>query len=128
IFKIIISSSNIEFSDILSIVSIIVDIAIPIYIAYILQNKFLKNRDYKGYYLKKTEALIDEYEFFLHELKRGRLNRSEITNSFKNFTIRINFVEDKLEKEFKITDKLQHINRSLQILVTASTDFNSTVT
>jgi|SRR5690554_29711 len=128
IFKIIINHLNVEFSDILSIISILVDIAIPVYIAYILQNKFLKNRDYKGYYLKKTEALLDDYDFFLYELKRGKLNRSEITNSFKNFTIRINFIEDKLENEFKINDKLQPINRKLQILITVSTDFNTTVT
>lgn len=119
---------KIELSNILSLISILVDIVVPLTIAYFLQNKFLKNRDIKSYYIKQIESLIADYDSFLKNLKRGLLNRSDITNEFQNFSIRFLFIESKLESKFAIKDKVQNINRDLQIIITDSKEFNSAKT
>ncbi|WP_353099648.1 hypothetical protein [Myroides odoratus] len=119
---------GISLSDILSIFSIVVDILIPICIAYFLQNRFLKNRDSKHYYIKQIETLILEYDLFLKSIKRGKLNRSEISNEFQNFSINFLFIDNQIQEKFKIKYKVQPINRQLQRYVTNTFEYNNTIT
>lgn len=126
--KIIRNYFDIELSDLLTIISILIDIAIPFIIAYYLQNKFLVNRSLKSYHISMCDMVLADYKIFLSEIIKGSLNRKEISNGFKNFTIRFDSIDKQNFKRFKISMKLQPVNRAIQMLVTSSNDYNNTST
>ena len=126
--KIIRSYFDIALSDLLSIISIFIDIAIPFIIAYYLQNKFLVNRSLKSYHISMCDVVLVDYKIFISEIVKGSLNRKEISNGFKNFTIRFDSIDKQNSKRFKISIKLQPVNRAIQMLITSSSDFNNTPT
>lgn len=128
IFKIIKVFSKIELSDLLSIISIIVDISMPIIIAYYLQNKFLINRNLKTYHINLCDQILKDYKLFIDEIIKGELNRREINNKFKSFSIGFNFIDKSNSRRFNSNVNLQPINRKIQIIITNSPEFNSTVT
>lgn len=118
----------IQLSDLLTIISIITDIAIPFVIAYYLQNKFLVSRSLKSYHIGISDEILADYKSFINDIIKGSLNRKEISNGFKNFSIRFNSADKQNIKRFKMNVKLQPNNRALQILITGSSEYNTTQT
>ncbi|NHM08317.1 hypothetical protein G4D82_13900 [Flavobacterium sp. CYK-4] len=128
IYIIIRSYFNIELSDTLSIISITVDIAMPLVIAYYLQNKFLIHRSLKSYHISLCDQILNDYKIFIDQIIKGDFNRREINNKFKSFSISFTFIDSSNQKRFKTNVNLQSHNRSIQTLITNSQEFNTTVT
>lgn len=118
----------IELSDTISIISILVDIAMPLLIAYYLQNKFFIYRSLKTYHISLCDQVLKDYKVFIDDIVKGEYNRREINNKFKSFSISFTHIDSSNLKRFKTNISLQQHNRSIQTLVTNSQEFNSTVT
>jgi hypothetical protein len=121
-------SIDIDVSNLLALISILVDIGMPLLIAYYLQNKFLIHRSLKSYHITHCDQILVEYKQFIDELSKGDYNRREISNKFKIFSIRFNSIDKNNNKRFKSNFKLQDINRRIQMLVTNSSCYNNTRT
>lgn len=119
---------GIELSDAISIISILVDIAMPLLIAYYLQNKFFINRSLKTYHISLCDQILKDYKVFIDEIVKGEYNRREINNKFKSFSIGLSHIDASNLKRFKTNNSLQQYNRAIQTLVTSSQEFNSTNT
>lgn len=117
-----------DFSNLLALISIIVDISMPLIIAYYLQNKFLIHRSLKSYHITHCDQILGEYKQFIDELSKGIYNRREISNKFKIFSIRFNSIDKNNKKRFKSNIKLQDVNRRIQMLITNSNCYNNTPT
>ncbi|MCI3937068.1 hypothetical protein MQX03_07640 [Chryseobacterium aahli] len=117
-----------SFSDFIAILALISGIGVPIYIADRLQNKFLKNTNLKTYHVKLLDDIFSDYKNFIEELIKGNYNKREIANKFKMFTIRFASIDHQNLIRFKISQKLQTINRQLQMFVTSSNEYNTTQT
>ena len=128
IYKIVLFCFVIDFANILSIISIFVDILMPLLIAKYLQNKFLIHRSLKSYHINLSEQILLDYKHFIDELLKGQYNRREITNKFKVFSIRFNSLDKSNIKRFGLSVNLQDSNRKIQMLVTNSNDFNNSNT
>ncbi|MGE8526160.1 hypothetical protein [Chryseobacterium rhizosphaerae] len=121
-------SIEFSFSDLIAILALISGIVVPIYIANSLQNKFLKNTNLKSYHVKVLDDIFLDYKNFVEDLIKGNYNRREIANKFKMFTIRFNSIDNQNLERFSISQKLQTVNRQLQIFVTGTNDYSSTPT
>jgi hypothetical protein len=128
LYKIIKAYLGIELSDTLSIIAILIDIAMPLLIAYYLQNKFFIHRSLKTYHISLCDQILKDYKVFIDEIVKGEHNRREINNKFKSFSIGLTHIDASNLKRFKTNISLQQHNRSIQTLVTSSPEFNSTVT
>jgi hypothetical protein len=109
-------------------ISIFVDIIMPLLIAKYLQNRFLIHRTLKSYHINLSEQILLDYKHFIDELLKGQYNRREITNKFKVFSIRFNSLDKSNKKRFGLSVSLQDNNRKIQMIVTNSNDFNNTKT
>ncbi|PQA97899.1 hypothetical protein B0A69_00770 [Chryseobacterium shigense] len=116
------------FSDIIAILALFSGIGVPIYIADRLQNKFLKNTNLKTYHVKLLDDIFLDYKNFIEELFKGNYNKRDITSKFKMFTIRFASIDYQNRERFKISQKLQPINRQLQMFVTSCNEYNTTQT
>ena len=121
-------SIDVNISNILALISILVDILMQLLIAYYLQNKFLIYRSLKSYHITHCDQILGEYKQFIDELSKGIYNRREITNKFKIFSIRFTSIDKNNNKRFKSNIKLQDLNRKIQMLITNSNCFNNTPT
>ena len=125
--KIIKAYFGLELSDTISIISILVDITMPLLIAYYLQNKFFIHRSLKTYHISLCDQILKDYKVFIDEIVKGEHNRRQINNKFKSFSISFTHIDASNLKRFKTNINLQQHNRSIQTLVTNSLEFNSTV-
>lgn len=128
ILKIIKFFFNIQLSDLLSIISILVDFSIPFIIAYYLQNKFFIDRSLKSYHMNMCDSILNDYKIFLEDIVKGCLNRKEIASKFKNFTTRFNSLDKMNAKRFKVIIELQLENRQIHTLITNSREYNNSIT
>lgn len=118
-----------EVSDIINIISIFVNIGIAVFVAYFIQNKITNNRYVKDHIIGLINSNSADYEMFLKNIRNGNLNRKEINQDFKYFSIKF-ITLDTTVNNFLKTDNsnFQPSNRNIHRIVTNSVEYNNTIT
>ena len=116
-------------SDIINTISIFVNIGIAVFVAYFIQNRITNNRYIKEYIIGMINASASEYESFLKDIRNGKLNKKEINQEFKYFSIKFTSL-DKIINNFLVNNNsnLQPVNRNIHKTITNSYEFNNTIT
>lgn len=118
-----------ETSDIINVISIFVNIGIAVFVAYFIQNRITNNRYLKEYLIGLINSTSSDYEIFLKNIRNGNLNRKEINQEFKYFSMKFNTLDTTL-KDFLKKDNIafQPLNRNIHRRITDSIEFNTTIT
>lgn len=116
-------------SDIIDVVSIFVNIGIAVFVAYFIQNKITNNRYVKEYIIGIINTTSSEYEIFLKEIRNGKLNKKEINQEFKYFSIKFTSLDTTINNFLKgSNNNFQPLNRNIHRTITNSLEFNNTTT
>jgi hypothetical protein len=116
-------------SDIINVISIFVNIGIAVFVAYFIQNRITNNRYVKEYIMGLINTTSTEYELFLKNIRNGNLNRKEINQEFKYFSMKLTTLDTTINKFLNNKNSsFQSLNRTIHKTVTDSADFNNTIT
>jgi len=118
-----------ETSDIINIISIFVNIGIAVFVAYFIQNKITNNRYVKEYIISVINSTSIDYELLLKNIRNGNLNRKEINQEFKYFSMKFTSLDTTVNDFLKKNNNIfQPLNRNIHRSITNSVEFNNTVT
>ena len=122
-------TNDLSSSDLINVISIFVNIGIAVFVAYFIQNKITNNRYLKDYIIGLINSTSSEYESFLKDIRNGKLNKKEINQEFKYFSMKFTSLDTTVNNFLKIkTNNFQSTNRSIHKIITNSIDYNTTVT
>jgi hypothetical protein len=118
-----------ETSDIINVISIFVNIGIAVFVAYFIQNRITNNRYVKEYIIGLINSTSIEYELFLKNIRNGNLNRKEINQEFKYFSMKLTTLDTTINNFLNIKNSnFQSLNRNIHKTITDSSEFNNTIT
>ncbi|TRZ45137.1 hypothetical protein [Robertkochia solimangrovi] len=112
-------------SDIIGIISLVVNSSLAIWIVWTLQNKLTNKRYLKDHLIGEIKELRLEYKKFMSDLHSGNLKPKKIVPWFKLMNIKVQDTMEILSKEYEINkDILKNYQIELRELVTEFEEFN----
>ena len=117
---------NLSISDIINLLSIVVNSILAIWIVRTLQNNLANKRYLKDYIITEIKDLRLEYKNFINELHSGKLKPKKIVPWFKLMNIRVQDTMEIVSGKYKIDkDILKNYQLQLKKIVTEFEEFNS---
>ncbi len=111
---------------IISVVGLIINSILAIWIVKILQNNLANKRYLKDYLIEEIKDIRLEYRRFLNDLNSGKLKPKNILPWFKLMNIKVQDIMEIISKKYKIDkDSLKSYQIELRELVTEFKEFNS---
>ncbi len=112
-------------SDIISVISLIVNSLLAIWVVIILQKNLTNKRYLKDHLITEVKNLREDYKKFLNELYCGNLKPDKITPWFKLMNIKVQGVMKIIYQKYKIDEHyLENYQVELRELVTDLKEFN----
>lgn len=110
------------FGNIISIIEIIVNIILAIYIAKIIQERVNNKRALNDFLISEINELKYHYKDFFSKLYMNKYNFYSINEWFKIMTMRIEILNE--SPEFTRIDEILEIHNSIRNSITNSESFN----
>lgn len=115
-----------DLSHYIDIASIIIQVFLAFFLAFIIQNNVNDRRSLKDYFVKEVSDAKKSYSGFLDEIRDGKLSSKEINTRFKQYSMSFNQLGYFLKSEMDIqTNQIQKQNREIHKIVTNSLEFNN---
>lgn len=116
--------SYLSVSDIITIISIVVNGILALWIVKVIQASFANRRTLKDHFISEVKDLRVEYRTVLNNIYAKKLNSKEVIPWFKVMNIKVNDLMDCLNREFNVEKfALDPYQNQLRDLITESEDF-----
>lgn len=118
--------STLNTSDYISVVGIIVNSLLAIWIVRTLQSNLANKRYLKDHLIQEIKNLRNEYSKFLNELNSGNMKPQKVAPWFKLMNIKVHDTMELVNEKYKIDkDLLKNYQVELRDLVTEFEEFNT---
>lgn len=119
------SLNYLETGDIISIIGVLVNSFLAIWIVKTLQNNLANKRYLKDHLIQEIKDLRNEYKKFLSELYLGKLKPKQILPWFKLMNIKIQDIMELINQKYDLDkDTLRNYQVELRNIVTEQDEFN----
>ena len=110
----------------ISILGIIINASVAIWIVKTIQNRFTNSRILKDHFIEEIKEIRDEYKLFLNNLYSSKTKAQTAISWFKLMNIKVSNTMEFINKSYKINkDILNPYQNDLRELVTNNDDFNN---
>lgn|SRR5690554_1106261 len=118
--------STLNTSDYISVVGIIVNSLLAIWIVRTLQSNLANKRYLKDHLIQEIKNLRNEYSKFLNELNSGNMKPQKVAPWFKLMNIKVHDTMELVNEKYKVDkDLLKNYQVELRDLVTEFEEFNT---
>lgn len=120
-----VSENSFQMSDIISIISMGVNILLTLWIVYVIQNKLNNKRVLKDHYITEIKSIREEFRTHLNSLYGCKLCPLNIIPWYKLMSIKLYDLAIDLNDIYCVRlDYLNEYQNTLRDLITESEDFN----
>lgn len=118
-------SSVMDSSDIISIIGIVINSVLAIWLITSLQKNLANKRYLKDHIIEEIKDLRNEYKKFLNDLYIGKLKPKQILPWFKLMNIKVKDTMDIINSKYHIDkDLLKNYQVELRNIITEKDEFN----
>lgn len=115
---------KISTSDYISIVAVLINLALAIWIVRTLQNSLTNKRYLKTHFIDEIKKIQEDYRSFLDSLYSKKLKPKEIIPWFKLMNIQIQDLMSLIKEKYKLDkDPLKNYHTSLRLTITELDEF-----
>jgi hypothetical protein len=115
-----------ETANVLTILNIIVNAVIGIWIAVIVNNRFRRTSTFKNYYIDEIKEIRKLYSSFLSNIFSSKYSSKYIKNWLSVMNKRIDTLEKSVLNTMDVNElDIKYIHFELYLLITGNDDFNN---
>jgi hypothetical protein len=118
-------ANQITYSDLISIAELLITSILGVILVIIVQRRMTNNRALKEYFIDEYRQIIESYNTFLDHTYEGNSSSTRTKEWFKIMTIRIQIIEECVDKEFEVKLNLLEVSNKLKVYITSTEEFNS---